>query len=376
MKLACFFVLLLFVSALAAMEDDTDSKCERILGIVGDIEPQAIQMLYAYKRETRSRWRKSDAYAVRISYILEPKDMVRYEFSWKIANHQRREDILNDGSLACEIPASWQLSLGAPTTIVFPTIAHGQTQDLPLHAVSTFAGIYLAKSKFPTIEPDHLRVLWHLKKNDIPTNFAAETLADYKFISDNVLVLIEDVLDKRNDVQLVALHVSNKEDVLKGNQYWLVSNADAHQAIINGIYETPLSRHNSWLPWFRLERQEWKSKTPLEAYEATILAGTDNAFVFNRNLGQFLPEPVLGQNRSQTVYDAFAPSVYAIIDGLEPLFAHFVLKQPHNYKFLTFEISRNGEFELRKQASIRDPMQLGLPSAKELGFGLAIDVGQ
>ncbi|HXW52796.1 MAG TPA: hypothetical protein VEL47_01695 [Myxococcota bacterium] len=370
MKLVCFLVLSFFVAGVAALENDVDSKCEGLLKIIGDVGSEPIQTLYAYKNG--GHWRTSDIHRG-IFYTLEPKDMVRYDFSWTITKPRLREETMSDGSLACEIPMSWQLSLHPPTTVVFPPIAHGQRQDLPLYEVTTFAGIYLAKSKFPTVVPDHVRVLWHLSESDIPTDVATEILAGYKHINNNVAI-VKDIMDRSNEVQLIALHISNKEDILQGNQYWLIANADAHRSILDGIYETPLSKHNLWLPWFKAGQLEWNSKTPVEAYETTVLAGTDSASVFDHQRSQFLPEPILGQNRSQMVYDAIAPSVYAFIDELEPLFAHLLLKQPYGYKFLTFSISRNGEFELRKAESIADPAHLGLPSAQELGFAHAMDI--
>lgn len=366
MRFVIYLLLISGMSAMAASEDDSDTKCERILSIISDIKPSTLAELYAYKKRNNNQWRKLADHGG-VSYLLEPKEILTYTVSWTTKKNAPSSMDFESGKLICEIPSSWRLAFDSPVNITYPKVTHDHTQDLPLYSVTTVAGIYLGKSKF-SLQPDISRIMWHLKQDEVPPDIAQEVLASHEFVGDNVTIVGQNGLDKTSQVQLIALNLSNKREFAEGNFLWLVANLDDHEAIANGSYRTPESPHNTLLPWFDPKQKEFLSATPLEAYETTIVGPLGILSVFDHKSGHLLPEPLTVQDKTQMVHDAIAPSVYRFNKGSEPLFAHLILKQPLDFRLLTFEILRDGTFNALSNMSLEDPSQVGLPRAFELGF--------
>lgn len=151
MRFWIYLVLIIGSSEVALSQSDHDTKCEKILAVIGDIKPDILEQLYLFK-EGHAQWRENGEHRGAI-YSLEPREMVTYQFSWTAKSEPQGTSYLGDGSLMCEVPASWKLIISSPLSVEYPQIAHKRKQDLVFHDIETVAGIYLGKSKY-AIQPD------------------------------------------------------------------------------------------------------------------------------------------------------------------------------------------------------------------------------
>lgn len=361
------YILVALISKTIIANNHVDDKCEKVLAAFADTNDDAITQLYAFKRHNKGQWIETGKLG-KMAYTLEPKELTTYTFSWTVKNRSSHTKSLVDGDLTCEVPKSWLLMLSPPVNITYPKVVHKQKQVLSLHSLETVAGICLGEGKFSTMA-DFVSVMWHLSQDEVSEDNASAIIAQHEFIKDNVAV-VTNSLDKMNNVQLVALHVSDREEITDTNPQWLVATSEDHRAIAEGNFKTSESRYDAFLPWLDPTRPEFLSTTPKKAFDTTIVAPLEPLSVFDRKSSRFLPEPIALQGKTQMVHDAIAPAALNFLKGTERLFTHLVLKQPRNYQFLTFEILPDGTFEQRSTQTIDDPGEIGLPSARELGFTL------
>lgn len=360
-----FFSIMSF-NLRADMHDD--EKCAKIISALDESNRESLEQLFAFKKLNAGTWIEHKIHG-KIAYTLAPEKMTTYEFSWKVKNGSKQNAGLVDGSLRCEVPDSWILTVNSPVTITYPAVSHNHKQELTLHSVETVAGIYLAKSNVSSIK-DFLTIMWHLRQEDIAEKDIDALVEQYDFLKDNFVVVTRPNLDMESSVQLVALHVSNQEDIGKDNPKWLVATAEGHKLIADGGFKTSTSRYDALLPWFDPMRPEFSSGTPKEAYDTSVVAPLEALSLFDREEMSFVRDPLAAHDKGQMVYDAIAPFALKFARGSTSLFAHVVFKQPNDYKFLTFEILPDGAFVQRAMRSLKDTSQIDLPSARELGFAL------
>lgn len=352
-----WLLLISFLSKIAVAQID----CDKIVPIIDDtVHPD----IYNFKQKN-GQWHEQ-GHKHGISYVLEPEKTAKLSFSWTIKDKAQKK--VTEGKLDCEIPRVWRLTLTPPVEIIYPEVVHGRTEDLSLYSVKTAAGIYLSRCKYSL--PDFARLTWHLKQDvlsqDIIYEIMNEIIADHKFFTSKIMHINEDYLDKTAQVQLIGMNVSNQPEIDQSMQ-WLIANADDHEDISEGSFKSNTSSHNALLPWYDPSRAEFASRTPHEAYESTIVGPVGILSVFDHSSGQMLPEPLATMDKIQMIYDVLAPAVLNYLDGSK-LFVHLVLRQPHDYKLLSFEVLNNGSFSLKLMKSLAEPERIGLPSAHDLGF--------
>ncbi len=362
MRLILFFFAYFFAHN-AANADDL--KCEQVLSVLGNFDPKQLGALFSFKKQTLGRWILNDNYQG-VPFSLRPTKTENHKLKWKIKNQSFTRENLGDGELNCEIPSAWKLELRSPLKIVYPSVTHGQHEDTTLHDISTFAGIYLGKSKFK-ITPDVVQIMWHLHEEPLPNKFT-EISDLFPFIPTDKLVINKDLYVKSDEIQLVAFNLSPNQNTTNGEQRWLITNAKDLTAIKDERYATAESKHNAWLPWHDQSRREFQALSPVEAYKSTVLAPLDQSKIFDRGSEKFVPEPLSVADKMQSVYDLIAPLVKRRRQEAQPLFAHLLFKLQKVYLLASFEIRADGIIEAVSSTELADPSQIGLPSASVLGF--------
>lgn len=359
MKFLTLICLVFFSFSLLAT--DLDNKCSFFLNA---------QKLFSFKKSNNNKWQKSGKVS-ETKFNLSPSKVEQHEISWRPLNKNNAIG-LTGGSIKCEIPVAWEITLHNPLEIVYPNIMHGFKQSLALREITTFAGIFFSKSELPLIDPDRIRVIWHLDQNPIAKDIVKKIKSDYNFLDHNLAIKI-DSFNKTDGTQLVALNFSNRYDINDDNQLWLITDASSIAAIKRGSNSTSHSKHNKWLPWFHRESPEFSSKEPIDAYELTLLAPTDQADIYDRSTGNYLPEVPIKDNAQRT-HDVIAESTDKFINGsASSLYVHMLLKKDDAYRFITFESKKDGSFDEIAYQSIYDPTEIGLPSSLALGFNISED---
>jgi|GEM_PF-5553045 len=342
-----------------------NDHCQQILPIISNMDAQDINRLYLVKQQNNGQFKFSGT-VENTSYTIEPKKRTIYKVSWRVKNRSNGGMAVS-GDLECDVPTGWQLTLKKHINVVYPRVTHGLREESPYQQIDTVFGIYLAKSKF-SVNPDIVRLMWHLRYDKPPEN-AAEKIAKSSppFFPEPLSVVVEDV-DQKDQVRLVALHISDQSDIEKGGQQWLITNAHDQKAIRDGRYATDQSPHNAWLPWHDENHPEFSAHTAQEAYRLTVVAPLASARIFDRALGLFVPDPIAVTDKMQSVFDLVAPLAYGAIKSPSSLFIHLLLRSESGYELLTFDTLVTGAIEFRARKPLIDPSEIGLPSAQSLGF--------
>jgi hypothetical protein len=356
-------LLLIPVCQMALANEDIHTQCERVLPIVSDLKTKDLNELYSLKRHNNNQWQKTDKISD-VFYDLQPKEIIKYEFSWEIINSGGDDNDLKSGELICESADSWQLVLNSAVNVAYPPAVHNKKEEDSIYNIETFAGIYLAKSKH-IYYPNTVGLIWYLIQPEIPELIEDKILNKFKFISRDMLEITKiENFDKSNYAQLIALRISNQQDIEQGNQLWLISNDIDHRPRREGSIG---SRRNEWLPWLNVSNPEFLAQTPIDAYTNTIVAPVGR-LIYDRKNKIFIPEPISIEKNAQAIYDIISPPVRNSIDNQQPLFAFLLFKHSHNYQLMRFEIGQDGHIENRFTLLLKDPSQMGLPGAQELGF--------
>jgi hypothetical protein len=361
MKSSVVFALLLgYTCSVWATED----LCRRVLPTISGQGVQIIEQLYAFKQHNQGQW-KTHAVEDNKPYTLKATHTTMYKLSWTIKNSSKYS--VQDGFMQCEAPTAWQLTFTAPLTVVYPPAAHGKQEDSPYQSIDTIAGIYLAKSKY-AFHPDIARLMWHLVQEPQSPELVEKIIKAHPFVSRDKVSVTSDNFDQQNQVQLVAFNISRNITIDQGNQKWLITNAEDQRAIRENRYATEASPHNGWLPWFNKSKPEFDATSAQDVYKTTVVAPLAQASIFDRDAGQFIPDPIAVTGKMQAVYDLVAPLAQGLIAGEGPLFAHLVLQNGTAFELVNLEIRKNGEIITLSMEHLSDPSLIGLPSAQSLGF--------
>jgi hypothetical protein len=154
-----------------------------------------------------------------------------------------------------------------------------------------------------------------------------------------------------------------------GAQEWLIIDAHNFLALKNKSYATDTSPHDRWLPWYDKNSAEFSANTALEAYEKTVVAPIEQAKIYDRQSGRYLPESSTMLTHMQAIHDLVAPLVGSLEREESRLFVRLLLRTVSStYELLTFEIFKDGKIESVSQEHFIDPYHIGLPETRALGF--------
>jgi hypothetical protein len=358
--LTCFFCVD------AALYSSDDDNCQQLIAVITEEENRdEIKSLYDFKLRTYGKWYEHFTTGEGISSQLVMTDSTPVNFRWTITDLDSNESY--GENLDCEIPRRWNLLINKPTTIAYPPAGHGHQEESATYQIKTIGGIYFATSK-DSFFPHIMSFFWYLNQKDVSQNQRAEIMSRYPFLtSENTIVEING-LDENDNIQLIALQTSPNMEIFSGEQKWLITGFQTHQLIREKTYASSKSQHDAWLPWLNKQLPEFSMKTPQEVYQNTIVAPIGLGKIFDAQQQQFIKDPISAIDNVQVIVNTLASPLDGFLSGDNNLFIHLLFKAENNFILSTFEMSLDGNLILRFSKTIKDPSDIHLLPARDLGF--------